>query len=84
MKFDYSGGVLQHERPVIERFETDVLPFLQKNGGRIGEAAMQGNVDAEEVISRYNQFLNGMPDYRPQALKFLIAALKRFESKQLH
>lgn len=83
-KFDYAGGILPEERPTIEMFERDVLPFIEKQGQYIGESAMQGNIDAEEVIKRYNQFLNGMPNYRPQALKFCIQALKRWESKRMN
>lgn len=84
MKFDYAGGVLPEERPTIERFESDVLPFIEKNGGRIGEKAMQGDLVAEEVIRRYNQFLNGMPEMRPWNLKLLIGVLKRWQAKSLN
>lgn len=81
MKYDYAGGVLPEERPTIERFEADVIPFVTKNGSRIGDAAMKGDLVAEEVIRRYNQFVNGMPDLRPKNLKLLIAVLKRWEAK---
>ena len=84
MKFDYSGGVLEHERPTIEKFEDELLPYLTKLGEEIGSKAMQGDSDAEEIIRRYNQFCNGMPDYRPQCFKFLVAALKRFDSKRMN
>ena len=81
--YSYAGGVLDHEKPTIERFERDVLPYVTKLGAEIGERAMQGNQDAEEVIKRYNQFLNGMPEYRPVALKLMTAALKRYESTRV-
>lgn len=81
MKCEYAGGVLDHEKPTIERFENDVLPYIQKHGPKIGESAMQGDDDAKEVIVRYRGFTEGMPDYRPQHLKNLIAALKKWEAK---
>lgn len=81
MKYEYAGGVLPEERPTIERFESDVIPFVSKNGGRIGDAAMKGDLDAEEVIRRYNQFVSGMPHLRAWNLKLLIAVLKRWEAK---
>lgn len=84
MKYDYAGGVLPEERPVIDRFEADVLPYVQKNGPWIGEAAMQGDMDAEEVIRRYNLFVNGMPHLRPVNLRICIAALKRWDAKRVH
>jgi hypothetical protein len=84
LKFQYSGGVLPEEKPTIEMFERDVLPFINKNGGYIGESAMQGNADAEEVIKRYNMFCNGMPHLREANLKGCIAALKRWESKRVN
>lgn len=81
MQFEYAGGVLDHEKPTIERFENDVLPYIRKHGPRIGESAMQGDLDAREVILRYRGFTEGMPDYRDQHLKKLVAALKKWEAK---
>lgn len=80
MRFEYAGGVLPEERPLVERFESDVLPYIQKHGSEIGDAAMKGNTTAEEVIRRYNLFLNGMPEFRAFHLKLMIAALKRWGS----
>ena len=80
MKYAYAGGVLPEERQTIERFELDVMPFVEKNGGRIGECAMRGDLDATEVIRRYNQFCSGMPHLREWNLKILIGALKRWQS----
>lgn len=79
MKFDYAGGVLPHERPVIERFEADVLPYIEKHGSQLGECAMQGDTDCTEVIQRYQQFTQGDPSYRQSCLGHMIAALKRCE-----
>jgi hypothetical protein len=81
VKYDYPGGVFPEERPIIEVFERDVVPYVEKNGGRIGEMAMRGDLDAEEVIRRYNQFINGMPHLRRFNLKLCFSALKRFEGK---
>ena len=81
VRFDYVGGVMPEERPTIERFEQDVLPFIEKHGGRIGEAAMMGDEDATEVINRYRLFVEGMAHLRAHNLKLLIRALKRCEAK---
>ena len=84
MKYNYPAGVLPEERPVVEKFEDEVMPYVQKHGPRIGEMAMQGDVDAEQVIFRYNQFVNGMPHLRAWNLKLCIAALKLWEAKASH
>ena len=82
MKFEYVGGVVgEQEKYTIERFETDVLPYISKHGPRIGESAMNGDEDALQVMHAYRGFTEGMPDYRPQNLKKMIAALKRWEAK---
>lgn len=72
---------MPEERPVVEQFERDVVPFVERNGGRIGESAMHGDLDAEEVIRRYNLFINGMPHLRTTNLRIMIEALKRWEAK---
>jgi len=79
MRFDYAGGVLPHERQVIERFEADVLPYVERHGSQIGDRAMQGDLDCQEVIKRYRQFTQGDPSYRQACLDHMIAALKRCE-----
>lgn len=79
MRYDYAGGVLPHERPTVERFEADVLPYIERHGGRIGEMAMAGDLDCEEVIRRYRQFVQGDPSYRRQCLAAMVDALKRVE-----
>lgn len=79
MKYDYAGGVLDHERPTIARFEDQVVPYLEKHGSQIGERAMQGDADCEEVIRRYRQFTEGDPGYRDTCFRILVAALKRAE-----
>lgn len=82
MKFDYPGGVMTEERPVIEKFERDVLPFVLKHGSEIGERAMQGDADCEEIIRRHHLFVEGVPNLRPENLKLLTAALKRWEARR--
>lgn len=84
MRYEYAGDVLQEEKPIVEQFERDVIPYVLKNGGYIGESAMQGDLDAEEVIRRYNLFVNGMPHLRAANLKFCIAALKRWDAKRVN
>lgn len=79
MKFDYAGGVLNHERAVIERFEDQVVPYVERMGPVIGERAMAGDADCEEVIRRYRQFTQGDPGYRETCFAHLVAALKRAE-----
>lgn len=79
--YEYPAGVLPEERPTIERFEDQVVPYVQKHGSRIGESAIQGDLDAEEVIRRYNHFVNGMPHLREFNLKLLISSLKRWEAR---
>jgi hypothetical protein len=87
LRFDpngYAGGVLPEERPVVEKFENEIVPYVEKNGGRIGESAMQGDLDAEEVIRRYSQFINGMPEFRQANLRLCVQACKRWEAKRAH
>lgn len=84
MKFDYPAGILPEERPLVDKFEADVVPYVTKNGGFIGDSAMKGDLDAEEVIRRYNLFINGMPHLRAFNLRLCISALKRWDSKRLN
>lgn len=82
MKYDYPSGVLPEEVGLVERFERDVLPYTMKHGGEIGEAAMMGDVDAEEIIRRQHLFVGGMPSLRGVNLSLLTAALKRWDQKR--
>lgn len=79
MRFEYAGGVLPHERHVIERFEDEIVPYLATHGPAIGERAMSGDLACEEVIRRYRQFVLGDPGYRQQCYLHLVDALKRAE-----
>lgn len=81
MRFEYAGGVLPHERLTIERFEDQVVPFVVRHGSKIGEMAMAGDLDAEEVIRRYNGVVNGAPEWREFHFRILCEALKRWEVK---
>ena len=83
MKYDYAGGVLPHERRTIEHFEDQVIPYIEKHGSQIGERAMCGDADCEEVIRRYRQFTWGAPDFRAECFKYLVSALKRAERNLL-
>ncbi len=79
----YCGGVLPEERPLVEKFE-ELIPYLQKHGPRIGEAAMHGDADAEAVIQGYHRFINGMPHLRRTNFDLCVQALKRWEAKGVH
>lgn len=81
MKFGYAGGVLPHEKVTIERFEDQVIPYLERHGPKVGEMAMHGDLDAEEVIVRYNGVVNGHPAWREFNFRRLCSALKRLEQK---
>lgn len=87
MRYDpeaYCGGVLPEEQHLVERFENDLIPFLEKHGSQIGEAAMTGDADAEAVILGYHRFINGLPAMRQQNFALCTAALKRWEARRLH
>ena len=84
MKYDpnaYAGGVLPEERPLVEKFEDELIPYFEKHGPRIGEAAMKGDKDAENVILGYHRFIHGMPEFRQTNFGMCVAALKRWEAK---
>lgn len=84
MRYDpnaYAGGVTPEERPLVEKFEDELVPYLEKNGSRIGEAAMKGDLDAENVILGYHRFINGMPALRRTNFGLCLNALKRWEAK---
>ncbi len=83
MRYEYPAGVLPEEVPIVEVFERDVLPFVQKHGSEIGEGAVMGDRDCEEVIRRHQLFVHGMPHLRPVNLRLLMAALKRWETKRV-
>jgi hypothetical protein len=82
VRYEYPGGLLPEEVPVIEQFERDLVPYVQKHGSMIGERAMQGDLDAEEIIRRYRLFVEGLPHMRRFNLKLLTNAAKRFEHKR--
>ena len=81
MKFDYPGEIQPQERYLLERFEDDVVPYLEQHGPWIGESAMQGDEDAEEVIRRYRLLIDGLPEMRTANYHMLVSALKRWDAK---
>jgi hypothetical protein len=81
MKYEYAGGVMDHERPIIERFENEVLPYVMRHGPLIGEMAMQGDMDAELVIRFQRAFCEGDPAWRVINFKKLCEYLKIVERK---
>ena len=76
--------MLPEEQDVVERFERDIFPFTELHGEEIGEAAMQGDMDAEEIIRRQHMFCTGLPQMREVNLRMLVAALNRWKVKRLH
>jgi hypothetical protein len=84
-KYEYSGGVFgDAEKYLVEKFEDEVLPYALTHGSEIGERAMQGDMDAEEIIRRQRMFCEGLPHLRPLNFRLLVAALKRYESKRVN
>ena len=82
MKFEYPGGVMPEEIPLIERFEDEVLPFALKHGPQIGEMAMNGDLAAEEIIRRQHLFVLGVPEMRQFNYKLLVKAIKLWEERR--
>jgi hypothetical protein len=64
---------------MIERFEGEVVPYIEREGPRIGEIAMQGDAVAAEIIARYRLFVEGLPDLRLTNYKLLVRALKAWQ-----
>lgn len=79
MRYDYPGGVAEEERPLIEKFETDVLPYAMKHGPVIGDAAMKGDGNATEIIRRMRLFVEGVPEMRRFNYALLVQHLKAWE-----
>ena len=44
------------ERETLRQFDRDLLPVLKREGPRIGEHAMAGDLAAENIIRRYGIF----------------------------
>lgn len=80
MKYDYPGGILPHEKQMIERFEDEVVPFVEREGPKIGDFAMMGDDIAAEIIKRYGLFVAGLPGFRETNYKLLVRALKQWQS----
>ncbi len=81
LKCQYVGGVLPHERHLLERFEEEMLPYLNKMGPFIGELAMEGHEVCEEIILRHNGLLNGGPQQRQWNYNRLLRCLRAFRSE---
>ena len=79
MRYEYPGGVVEEERPLIEKFEADVLPYAMKHGPVIGEAAMKGDANATEIIRRMRLFVEGLPEMRRFNYGLLVEHLKAWE-----
>jgi len=84
MKYEYPAGVAPEEVYIVERFEDEILPFVQKHGPELGEAAMAGDLNAHAVILAFHRFINGMPQFRQANFEMCVSALKRWESHRLH
>lgn len=81
LKCQYVGGVLPEERYLLERFEDEMLPYLEKMGPYIGELAMEGHKVCEEIILRHNGMLNGGPQQRVWNFNRLKRCLRAFQSE---
>jgi hypothetical protein len=87
-RYEYAGGVLPEDEALIEQFERELLPYLEKMGPYIGELAM-GNPEkgvpgwkvAEEIVLRHNGLLHGMPVARRFNLARLMAALSIWKER---
>lgn len=81
LRYDYPPPVLPCDIPLLERFESDVLPFTVKHGPEIGELAMRGDADACDVIRCQHMFVEGLPELRSANYWRLVSALKRYEER---
>lgn len=79
MKYEWRD-ILPHERPMIEKFEDEIIPYMEREGPRIGEFAMSGDLNATEIINRYRLFCEGVPEMRPANYKLLVKALKHWQN----
>lgn len=82
LRYSYPGGVSDQERPILEKFERDILPYTMKHGPRIGEDAMAGDRDAEQIIVRQRLLCEGVPEMRAINFRWLVSALKRWEANR--
>ena len=66
--------------PLIEKFERDLLPWLEKMGPWIGQAAMElDHPAAKEILLRHQGFQHGMPEARAYNFALLVKAMKAFQ-----
>lgn len=80
MKFLYPGGVPQEQAYMVERFEADIVPYLEREGPKIGDAAMKGDAVAIEAINAYRMFVEGVPEARASNYARLVKSLKAMEA----
>ena len=66
------------EGEVMRIFNLELLPWLTTHGPDIGERAMQGDLEAENLIRRYSIF-TAWKD--PENLRLLIAQSKAYSRK---
>ena len=64
-----------------ELYMEQVFPWLRDNGPSIGERAMQGDKDAENIILRVSRF---QVDWHPENYRLLVAQLKAYQKKMLN
>jgi len=81
LRCEYLGGVLPEERALCERFEEQLLPYLEKMGPYIGELAMEGHEVCEEIILRHNGILRGGPQQRQWNYNRLVRCLRKFKAE---
>ena len=64
-------------QPARDRFESEVLPKLERIGKEIGKKASEGNEAAKEVMEKYTMLHRS---FDPITLMLLEEALEKYES----
>lgn len=81
LKYEYEGGVLPHEKYLCERFEDEIMPYVTKYGPYIGQLAMMGDKNCEEILLRHNGFLRSGPEQRKYNYTRLVRCLRTFKAQ---
>ena len=66
------------DRETMRVFHVELEPWLKHNGPKIGDKAMQGDLEAENLIRRYAVFVAWKD---PENLKLLRSQMKNYERK---
>jgi len=71
--------MLEHILEAENEFKNNVLPWLEKNGKRIGKEASDGNKDAQQIINAYSLLHRR---FEQAALGILCAAISNYKQKE--